>query len=317
MHRSNKDAQKTAKAISLFCPFADIHIFMPLCAALLFGAVFCADDPVAACNSSTYWVTGLRMNWTDAYSYCAARNGTLPVIHNSCVNDLVASVSPPDTWLGGTRLQPYSNNTNQFQWVANMTFPQPFFDGTTSSGSCMTYCSFVATQPDDLYGNQLCIRTNFNGILGQWDDDFCTMNFNVVCEVSVCPSGWYSSGQLTCLSCPPGSYNSLAGQNSSAACIQCAVGTYSLAGQSSCFPCVDNSDCVTAIPSTAEPTTAIPSTTEPITAELATPINATQVTGYPQRLTWQYRLAGDTSFRGRLQVRPSSDHDWGGRCGVR
>jgi hypothetical protein len=97
------------------------------CLALSASAFLFTD--ISACNSTAkYWNTGLSMNWTDAYSFCAARNGTLPVIRNSCVNDLVASVSPSNTWLAGTRLQPYSSNTNQFQWVLSSTSREPFFN---------------------------------------------------------------------------------------------------------------------------------------------------------------------------------------------
>jgi hypothetical protein len=328
-------------------------------------AYCCAQqqEAAAACTSSTYWSTGLRMNWTDAYSYCAAQNATLPVIHSSCVNDIVSLVSLGDTWLAATRMQPYSKNPNQFQWVPNSTTQEPFFEGNISStGSCMTYCSFSEGQPDNRYGNQMCVRTNFNGALGKWDDDFCSMIFSVVCEASVCPSGWFSSGLQTCVPCPAGTYNSLGGQTSSTACIPCAAGTYSLAGQSSCRPCPE-SGCVTATPTTDSPTTGEPQTGSPTTGEPQTgsptteepqtgsptteepqtgsptteepqtgsPTTEEPQTGSPQTgssttadpiispqvtrpLTWQYRLSGDNSTRGRLEVRPSINHDWGTVC---
>ena len=163
------------------------------------GARSCMACPAGhtrstGCSSTKYWDTNVKKNWTDAFALCASYNGTLPVLNNGCINDKFKRLFTTQRWLAGTRLAPYSNDTNQWQWVKSLTSREAFSGKEPNTCLPNTYCQWWTNEPDDPTGEQ-CLDINFLGYPnpnrspGFWNSGWCpSVDTAVVCELPVCPS---------------------------------------------------------------------------------------------------------------------------------
>lgn len=100
--------------------------------------------------------------WPDAQTNCTYYGGRLAILHDDELNNFITNITgAATTWIGALRIGPY-NQLDQFIW---------------NDGSPMDYANFYFTQPDNLYGYEFCVMTNF-GDPGNWNDQNC---FNEYC----------------------------------------------------------------------------------------------------------------------------------------
>ncbi|XP_017857621.1 PREDICTED: C-type lectin 37Db-like [Drosophila arizonae] len=124
----------------------------------------CGDFPIKIGSKLYYIETKLKENWFSAAESCRRWGGYLLNIESATEMELIVSIT----------------NSDRF-WVSANCLAQDRQFISIATGVAMPYSSWQPGQPDNLAGNEYCVKAAKAGL----SDEPCETRLNYVCQANI------------------------------------------------------------------------------------------------------------------------------------
>uniref|UniRef100_A0A8C7WY12 C-type lectin domain-containing protein n=1 Tax=Oryzias sinensis TaxID=183150 RepID=A0A8C7WY12_9TELE len=134
---------------------------------------------VSSAQTRQFYFVNTPLNWRDAQSVCRQNYTDLATIENTA--DVDAAIVALSNYSGKAWIGLHDDIVNGWRWsLSDSSF---YGDGES------TYRNWYPGEPNNMYGQQLCVV--FNGNNGFWDDLDCSVALSFVCYNGELPFGFY------------------------------------------------------------------------------------------------------------------------------